>query len=246
MANFRPLNKYMIYVLDQLINRYHLVPPFLDAGCGTGHVSFHLLSKGWSGKAIDFSKNAVHLTKLKLKNFKNVEIEHKNIMTENNKFKTILMFDVLEHIKDDEQILKKACSLLEKGGYLVVASPSNPREWRWDDDYYGHYRRYTVNELKTKLKKAKMTPVVFWDYTFPFLWILRRIYTRFKKPIYKVSSQKETRTKKSSFSNAWDIPFISSILNSLVFLWWPLYIIQFVFFRNFTDMGEGVMVLAKK
>jgi len=54
------------------------------------------------------------------------------------------LFDVLEHIKNDQQVLRKLSSLLVKGGFLVMAVPSNPDEWSWDDDFYGHFRRYNV------------------------------------------------------------------------------------------------------
>lgn len=244
MANFRPINNFTLYILDKIISQYHLQPPFLDIACGSGYLSRHLGINGWKGKAIDYSENAVAITKNNLKEFKYITVEKKPAYSENGKYKTVLMFDLLEHIKEDLKLLKKVYSLLKRDGFVVICVPSNPKEWRWDDDFYGHYRRYTENELKDKLIKEGFKPLVFYDYTFPFFWILRRIYTSMKKETN--ISDKQKQTKKSSFIYAWNMPLISNILNNTSILWIPIYIIQYAFFRKNTSRGNAMFVLAKK
>ena len=59
---------------------------------------------------------------------------------------TIILWDVLEHIDDDAAALRTIERLLRPGGRLLIAVPSNPREWRGDDDFYGHFRRYTARK----------------------------------------------------------------------------------------------------
>lgn len=246
MANFLPLNNYMLYIVEKLIIKYHLSPPFLDVGCGSGYLSDFLSSRGWHGKAIDISKTAIKIAKSNLGKDKNIKIEEKDVNDESEQFKTIIMIDVLEHIKDDLKTFKKIYTLLKPKGYFIIGSPSNPNEWRWDDDFYGHYRRYTVQELKTKLKEANLHPIVFWDYTFPFFWAMRRMYTRFRKPKTRISHNKKKRTEISSFTNAWDVVGVSKFLNSANFLWFPLYWVQFLLFRKLHSIGSGIFVLAQK
>lgn len=243
MANFKPLNNYSIFILGKIINKYGLKPPFLDVACGTGYLSEYLGSLSWSGKASDLSEQAIATTKLNLKRYKHIIVKREDSLKSKGKYQTILMFDILEHIKNDISALEKAYSLLIPGGHLVVAVPSNPKEWRWDDDFYGHIRRYTEEGLKSKLAQVGFTPVLFYDYTFPFFWALRRIYTKIIKKQKQIFNKAE-QTKQSSFSYAWSIPAISSILDKTSFLWLPVYMIQYTLFKNYISKGSAMIILA--
>jgi SAM-dependent methyltransferase len=247
MANFIPLKNYMFYCLDQLIAKYGLTPPFLDIGCGIGDLSAHLALKGWQGEAMDSSEVAIKEAKNNLKLFPKVEVSKKTLYEENGRFKTIFIWDVVEHIKDDEIALKKVASLLLPSGHVLIAVPSNPKEWRWDDDFYGHYRRYTVGEMQNKLIKAGLEPVVFWDFTYPFFWVMRRLYVYFKSPPRHNDEKmdKDAKTNVSSTVNAWDIPVVSNFLNRDNFLWRLLYKFQFLF-KNKLGSGCEIFVLARK
>lgn len=245
MANFKPLNNYSLFILDKFIEKYKIRSPFLDVACGNGYLSKHLAKKGWVGVAIDYSTKSIVIAQEHLKEFKKVKVKKKSFSETSGKFNTVLMFDILEHIDDDISALRKAHSLLLDNGHLIIACPSNPQEWRWDDNFYGHFRRYTQNELKEKLIKAGFKPMVFCDYTFPFFWALRRIYTKIisnKKRVFG----REKQTEQSSFSYAWSIPIVSSLLDKTSFLWQPIFIIQYVFFKKFISKGNAVIILAKK
>lgn len=248
MANFKPLRNYTFYCLDQFIARYDLVPPFLDIGCGTGDLSAYIASRGWHGKAIDSSEIAIKQARLNLKLFPQVAVLKESLFEESDSFKTIFLWDVIEHIEDDDTALKKVASLLLPSGYLLIVVPSNPGEWRWDDDFYGHYRRYTAEEMGNKIIKAGLKPMVFWDFTYPVFWIMRRLYTRFKSfPKAKMGEMDmETKTSISSTANAWDIPIISYILNKGNFVWRLMYYLQFLFFKNKLKNGHAMFVLARK
>lgn len=245
MANFKPLNNYSLFILDRVIDRYKLNPPFLDIACGIGYLSEHLGKKGWGGKAIDFSSEAVEIAKKNLSPYKKITVEKKDAAVEKGQYKTILMFDLLEHIKDDQKFLKKVYSLLSPKGHLVIAVPSNPTEWRWDDEFYGHFRRYTETELRSKLIKASFKPIVCYDYTFPFFWFLRRAYLSIKSNSLGYKDI-QSRTKESGYKYTWNIPFISNIFNNLTFIWLPIYFIQYTFFRKYTSSGSAIFVLSQK
>lgn len=154
--------------------------------------------------------------------------------------------DVLEHIEDDNAALKKASSLLSAKGHLLISVPSNPKEWRWDDDVYGHYRRYTVEEIRNKLLKVQIEPLVFWDFTYPVFWIMRRLYTRLKTSFEKKEKDKLARTIASSSVNAWNMPFCSGFLSGKYILWELIYMIQFKYFKDKVQNGHEMLVLAKK
>jgi SAM-dependent methyltransferase len=245
MANFLPLKHYMYYCLDQFIERYGLHGPFLEVGCGRGDVSAYLAEKGWAGLAIDYSDAAIAQAAGNLSRFAHVSVRKQALSEVTGKFNCILMWDVLEHMEDDQGALRTIAGLLEPGGQLLLAVPSNPREWRWDDDFYGHWRRYTVADLTEKLTQAGMQAQVFWDFTYPVFWLMRRAYTRLKSGA-EIAGDKEASTKASATVNAWEIPMISRLLDRTAALWYPIHRIQFRLFRNATGRGHEFFALARK
>ena len=245
MANFVPLKNYMLYCLDRCIEQYHLVGPFLEIGCGTGDVSAHLARKGWQGTAIDFSDAAIGAARATLAKFPGVVVNKQALSDVTGTWDTILMWDVLEHIEDDGGALRTVRRLLNPGGRLLLAVPSNPREWRWDDEFYGHFRRYTVADLSARLSSAGLEPESFWDFTYPVFWAMRRAYTRVKRAA-PLTDDKEASTKASATRNAWDLPFVSRALDRTGALWWPVYWLQFRMFRNATAKGHEFFALARK
>lgn len=245
MANFKPINAYSYFLLDKLILKYKIKPPFLDVGCGVGDLSVFLARKDWAGKSIDYSADAVSTAKRKLKAFRLVNIQKDDFLKSKSRYNSVFMWDVIEHFDNDMEALDKAYRVLNNLGFLIMAVPSNPHEWRWDDEFYGHFRRYSPKGMKDKLQKAGFDLIEVWDITFPFFWIMRRIYTSFKKPPV-IQKDKIARTMKSSTTVAWKVPFISEILNNTSFLWMPVYIIQYLFFRHRIYQGFSFIILAKK
>jgi len=245
MANFLPLKHQMFYCLDRFIGQYGLHGPFLEIGCGRGDVSAHLAQKGWQGTAIDFSDAAVAEAASRLAAFPQITVRKQALDNVQGAFDCIIMWDVLEHIDDDRGALRTVERLLRPGGQLLLAVPSNPREWRWDDDFYGHFRRYTVVDMTEKLTQAGFEARAFWDFTFPWFWLMRRMYTRVKTAP-PAAADKDASTKASATVNAWDVPLLSKLLDRTAILWYPLHRLQFRLFRNATQRGHEFFVLARK
>lgn len=91
------------------------------------------------------------------------------------------LFDVLEHIAEDSDFLRKVCGLLVPGGRVYLTVPAFRGLWSADDDYAGHYRRYTLGGLRESLKEAGLR-VEYASYFFFFLplpiFLLRTLPTR--------------------------------------------------------------------
>ena len=70
------------------------------------------------------------------------------------KFNSIFALNVLEHIKNDEFALEQLFKMLKPNGNLVILVPCHKFLYNVIDKSIGHWRRYTKNELKTKLDNA--------------------------------------------------------------------------------------------
>jgi len=241
MVNFKPLKNCSLFYIDSLIKNYKIKGTFLDAGGGLGDVSEHLSKKGFKGKMIDFSEQNVQIAR-KLLEKQGVKAEHKDIFKENGKYDFVLLFDVLEHIQEDEKLLKKISSLTKNKGYLLLTLPMNHSEWRWDDAGYGHYRRYSLKEIKNILHKSNFELLEIENCSFPLFWLMRRVYTCLFKKGKNSSEMPYNLTKKSARTNLWDSKlgrFLEKNLDNKA-----VYYLHRIFKK--TNIGFEFVLLARK
>jgi hypothetical protein len=64
------------------------------------------------------------------------------------------VFDVLEHIEDDEGVLGQIYDSLVYGGGVLITVPQHRWLWSTVDEAACHVRRYTARELENKVKAA--------------------------------------------------------------------------------------------
>ncbi len=62
-------------------------------------------------------------------------------------FDSILYIDVLEHIEDDRDELRRAAGLLRPAGHLIVLAPAHQQLYSAFDKAIGHFRRYSRRTL---------------------------------------------------------------------------------------------------
>jgi 2-polyprenyl-3-methyl-5-hydroxy-6-metoxy-1,4-benzoquinol methylase len=108
-------------------------------------------------------------------------------------------FDVLEHIPDDDRVLREIFSMLRPGGRLIATVPQHPWMWSAADDLAHHQRRYKVGELAEKTQSAGFEPIYhssFVTLAFPLMAASRILE--------KVSSK--TRTLQDQHSSEFQIP----------------------------------------
>ena len=154
---------------------------FLDYGCGGGIFLLYGAKEGASITVGVEAEERVMETAEYFMEKEGVKDKCKFISSENitslpdeNKFDVILMKDVIEHVKEDDILLKKAVKLLNPEGFIVLSTQNSfslnyliegtwehiikkNKNWcGWDPT---HIRFYTPEIIKEKFKKAGLKPL---------------------------------------------------------------------------------------
>jgi len=93
-------------------------------------------------------------------------------------FELVGMFDVLEHLPDDMQVLRDLHGMLAPGGALLLTVPAHQSLWSYFDEASHHRRRYEQAGLHAKLKRAGYEVEYMTQYMmsiFPLVWAGRRL-----------------------------------------------------------------------
>jgi 2-polyprenyl-3-methyl-5-hydroxy-6-metoxy-1,4-benzoquinol methylase len=69
-------------------------------------------------------------------------------------FDTVICLNVLEHIEDDEDAVRKMIGLLRRGGRLLLYVPACQWAFGAMDSAMGHHRRYGRRSLRTLAARA--------------------------------------------------------------------------------------------
>ena len=139
---------------------------FYDAGAGFGQYSYYILKR--------FKKSEVHAVDLKTdymdsfahyakKNgWQNFTIQQADLVDyiPKDSFDLIIAIDILEHIEDDGQVLQNFRKVLDKGGKLIISSPSNFNE---SAKFTAEHVRpgYSKEDICSKLEKAGFSIILF-------------------------------------------------------------------------------------
>ena len=107
-------------------------------------------------------------------------------------FDIIGLFDVLEHIEDDQRVLQECRKALKKQGRLILTVPACPALWGPFDEFSHHQRRYVRRELREKLTQSgfaieRASHFIF--FLFPIVYMLRVVKERLGRARVATSEQ---------------------------------------------------------
>lgn len=217
----------------------------LEIGFGSGDLVRIMNARGYKGAAVDFSEEAcAHLRGLCAGGEFNFRIEamtEEKLAAWNEKYGAVLAFEVLEHIENDEEALKRWAALVEGGGRLLLSVPAHAAKFDAEDTAAGHIRRYEKEELVRKLAAAGFETVRFYSYGFPVLNLAKKVRSLFVRLRRTQQATSEQRSKEIGKG----LIFFSAgryIFNDFTML--PAYLLQKLFLGS--DLGDGYLVLAKK
>ena len=172
------------YLLDLLKNSPKDAT-ILDIGCSSGVFLKDLENLGFNPNnlfGIDISEKAIL-------NSKNYGLRNTFVMDAQNivldkKFDIIVASDCLEHLENDAKALKNWKSILKTNGMLYVFVPAFKSLWSYHDEVNMHFRRYTKNELRTKIEKEnfEIIKASYWNFfLFVPIYLFRKIASVFNQ-----------------------------------------------------------------
>jgi SAM-dependent methyltransferase len=128
---------------------------FLEIGCGTGFVLRAIAgSRRWE-RLVGSELHPAGLTYARKRLPSEVEFAQMDArdIPATGVFDLTGAFDVIEHIADDEAVLRGLRAATETGGGTIVSVPQHPWLWSRADEIAHHQRRYRRGELEMKLRR---------------------------------------------------------------------------------------------
>lgn len=150
----------------------------LEIGCGTGNVLRALEAAFPNGRLVGLE--------LWLEGLKHARTRSSALLVQadignlpfGKLFDLVGMFDILEHITEDQEALRLVHNTLRPGGKLLLTVPAHQSLWSYFDEAAHHCRRYSTHEIRQKLLEAGFQVEFlsqFMACIFPLVWIFRRM-----------------------------------------------------------------------
>lgn len=129
----------------------------LEVGCGRGIVVGYLRERGVNCVGVELADvkpmpgiaeyvrartNALDLT-----------------AQERREYNTILLLDVIEHLPEPLPFIRNLLEAFPNLKHLVLTVPARQELWSNYDEYYGHYRRYSLEDLEDLSHPLGMEPM---------------------------------------------------------------------------------------
>jgi len=149
---FRSRNQLVIWALHRY---FPTAQNFFEIGCGTGFVlsglkeafpNLVLFGSEVFSKGLGFAARRLPAVELFQMDARRIPFR--------DEFDVIGAFDVLEHVKEDEEVLAQMYRATRKGGGILITVPHHRFLWSPVDEFARHVRRYETRELKEKVERA--------------------------------------------------------------------------------------------
>lgn len=151
----------------------------MDFGCGSGS-TISQLNKFGKVFGVDIEQQAIKYCQSKgIENVKLIKPD-RLLPFKYESFDVITCMDVLEHITDESETLKKLHRVLKKKGLLIVTVPAFAFLWGELDKRSHHIRRYGKNELIRILENSGfiVKKITYFNYLFFIPIVLIRIFQK--------------------------------------------------------------------
>ncbi len=139
----------------------------LDAGCGFGQYTWKMgrINRNWVIRGVDIDGGHIEQCKAffassPLRQRTSFDRLDLTLLADNETFDLVLAVDVMEHISDDEKVLRNFYNALKNNGFIMISTPSDKGgsdvHHENDKSFIDEHVRngYGAGELKEKLAAA--------------------------------------------------------------------------------------------
>ena len=164
-------------VVKRVIDRLHPATA-LEIGCGQGAFGARLAERAdYLGVEPDDASFQVATARVVPRGGKVLHGIH-SVVPAGSTFDLVCAFEVLEHIEDDTGTLAEWVEFIRPGGHLVLSVPAFQDRFGPMDVHAGHFRRYSPDELRSRLAAAGLTDVDVTVYGWPLGYALEAVRNR--------------------------------------------------------------------
>jgi SAM-dependent methyltransferase len=149
---FRSRNSIILWALRKYFPGFQSL---LEVGCGTGFV-LSGITQAFPDTRISGSEIFTAGLAFAAQRLPSVELQQMDArkLPYQEEFDVIAAFDVIEHILEDELVLRNFHRAIKPGGGCLITVPQHPWLWSPVDEEACHQRRYTARELHAKVRDA--------------------------------------------------------------------------------------------
>jgi SAM-dependent methyltransferase len=149
----------------------------LECAAGLGSLSLTLASRGHTVVSVDLSLRSLSVLSDRAASTKTsdrvlpVVADITALPFKSDSFASATSAETLEHVPNHEDAVAELARVLAPGGWLVGTVPAGPRQWSDWDEWAGHLRRYSKDDMKKILAGAGLeSEAVVWG------WPMLRLY----------------------------------------------------------------------
>jgi SAM-dependent methyltransferase len=149
----------------------------IEIGSGIGNISKYILddfqttlsdnNQTYCSYLFDQFKSHKNFTDIRLLDVTN-EADFSDSKSE--KYDTVILLNVIEHIGNDQKALESLSKLLSEKGRIIILTPANPWLYSKFDQELGHFRRYTHSSVSKLVTQSGLC--LYKSFHFNFLGIL--------------------------------------------------------------------------
>lgn len=207
---FRSRNQLIFWALRTYFPE---IQSFFEVGCGTGFVlagvaaanpGIRLVGSEVFAEGLRFAARRLPTAELMQMDARNIPFV--------DEFDAIGIFDVLEHIEEDERVLGQIFQALRPGGGLLITVPQHMFLWSAVDEAACHVRRYAAADLRAKVEEAGFQ--VLRSTSFVSLLLPALLLSRLKEHVCK----KAKPACELALPKAWDILFGHIMAHELILI----------------------------
>jgi SAM-dependent methyltransferase len=127
----------------------------LDIGCGPGVVVDHLRRAGVDCSGVD--PGSPRPATSDVAPFLSLGVSAFDLPAAvRNSYSMVMLMDVLEHLEEPLDFLRDCGRAFPAATHIFITLPARMEIWSSYDEYYGHYRRYTLESFRALATEAHL------------------------------------------------------------------------------------------